>query len=746
MEKFVEWLEEDIKKIANIPSVSMIFGKEEANRFNKETKCWIYEGELGEDKVRDHCHYTGRYRGAAHNKCNLKFKKPKFIPVVFHNLSGYDAHLFVKNLGYREGNINCIPNNEEKYISFTKNVIVGSYIDKKGEPKAKTYDIRFIDSFKFMASSLDELVKNLPETAFSNTKRYYTGDQLKLLKRKGVYPYDYMDSIERFKENKLPSKESFYSKLNNENISNEDYEHAKKVWDVFKMESMMDYHELYNKSDVLLLADVFENFRNICIRNYKLDPAHYYTAPGLSWDACLKMTNVKLDLLTDVDMLLMVERGIRGGVSMVSKRFSKANNKYMGDKFEPSEPSKYIQYLDANNLYGAAMSMNLPTHDFKWMNNMELSVWRKIPCILEVDLEYPKELHDLHNDYPLAPERIKCDHNVEKLIPNLRNKEKYVVHYKNLEQYLKLGLKLKHIHRGIKFEESKWLKSYIDINTDLRAKATNEFEKGFFKLMNNSVFGKTMENIRNRQNIKLVNNRDMARKYAAKPNFKHLNIFCENLIAVHMKKTSLMFDKPVYLGLCILDLSKTVMYDFHYNYIKPKYGSKVNLLYTDTDSLMYEIETEDFYGDISGDVKDRFDTSNYKDGDPSGIPTGCIKKMLGMFKDETGGKIIERFVGLRAKLYSFKILNNEKIEGLITKKCKGVKKGTVEKSITDNDYEQCLFTEKKQLRSMNVIRSYKHEIYTEAVNKVALSPDDDKRYILENKIDTYAWGHHKIPI
>ena len=254
MEKFVDWLEEDVKRIANIPNVSMIFGKEEEDRFNKATKCWICEDELGEDKVRDHCHYTGRYRGAAHNKCNLKYKKPKFIPVVFHNLSGYDAHLFVKNLGYSEGNINCIPNNEEKYISFTKNVIVGSYIDKNGETKNKTHDIRFIDSFKFMASSLDELVKNLPETAFSNTKRYYTGDELKLLKRTGVYPYDYMDSIERFKENKLPSKESFYSKLNNEDISDEDYEHAKKVWDVFKMKSMMDYHELYNKSDVLLLV------------------------------------------------------------------------------------------------------------------------------------------------------------------------------------------------------------------------------------------------------------------------------------------------------------------------------------------------------------------------------------------------------------------------------------------------------------------------------------------------------------
>ena len=271
------------------------------------------------------------------------------------------------------------------------------------------------------------------------------------------------------------------------------------------MKHLQEYHDLYNETDVLLLADVFENFRDICLNNYKLDPAHYFTALSLFWDACLKMTAVKLELLTDIDMLLMIEKGIRGGISMISNRYGKSNNKYMGNKFNISGPSKYLQYLDANNLYGAAMSMKLPTHGFKWMNDKELPVWRKIPCILEVDLEYPKELHDLHNDYPLAPERVKCKNKVEKLIPTLGDKKKYVVHYKNLSQYLDLGLRLTHIHRGIKFEESEWLKSYIDMNTELRKKAINNFEKNFFKLGNNSVFGKTMENIRNRVNVKLVN-------------------------------------------------------------------------------------------------------------------------------------------------------------------------------------------------------------------------------------------------
>ena len=456
IQKFIEWLEEDVKYIATFPTKKMIFGKNEEIDFNTATRCWICKGELGTDKV---------------------------------------------------------PNYPEPYP----------------EDKPVTHKIRFKDSLKFMSASLNKLVNNLPETALKNVGKYYTGDKLDLIKRKGVYPYEYMDSVERFEEKKLPPKEAFYSSLNDNHISDEDYEHAKKVWDAFEMKTLEDYHQLYNKTDVLLLADVFENFRDICLTNYDLDPAHYYTSPGLAWDACLKITEVKLELLSDVDMLLMIEKGVRGGISMVSKRFARANNKYMGDKFDREKVSRYIQYLDANNLYGMAMCMKLPTKGFKWMNKSELNVWAKIPCILEVDLDYPERLHDSHNDYPLAPERVMCDKKLEKLIPNLRDKTRYVVHYQTLKQYLARGMELTCIHRGIKFEESHWLKSYIDTNTPLRTKANNEFEKDFFKLMNNSVFGKTMEDVRNRKDIKLLSNRDKARKYAAKPNFHHLKIFNENL-------------------------------------------------------------------------------------------------------------------------------------------------------------------------------------------------------------------------
>ena len=206
-----------------------------------------------------------------------------------------------------------------------------------------------------------------------------------------------------------------------------------------------------------------------------------------------------------------------------------------------------------------------------------------------------------------------------------------------------------------------------------------------------------------------------------------------------MKKTRLVFDKPVYLGMCILDLSKTLKYDFHCDYIKQKYGDKVKLLFTDTDSLMYKIETSDFYKDISADVKRRFDTSDYPPDHPTGIPSGFNKKVLGMFKDEAGGKVIDEFVGLRAKLYSYRMLEGEESE-----KCKGVKISVIKKSIAHDDYKKCLFTGKEQLRKMNVIRSHKHEVYTEDVNKIALSSDDDKRHVLEDGMHILAFGHYRI--
>ena len=290
----------------------------------------------GNRKVRDHCHYSGIYRGAAHSLCNLQYKIPSYIPVVFHNLSGYDAHMFIKELANCGSKMSAIAKSKEDYINFLVNVEVDKYIDKNEEKKSKEIELRFIDSFKFMSSSLDSLVNNL---ARGNNRLFgfedYNESQYKLLIRKGIYPYEYMDDWNRFKETILPPKEAFYSKLAMAWVNEEDYEHAHRVWNEFGINNLGEYHDLYVRTDVILLSNIFEAFRKVCLDNYGLDPAHFYMAPVLAWKACLKKTKIRLELLLDPDMLLMFERGIRGGITQSVHRWAKANNPYMGSKYTP---------------------------------------------------------------------------------------------------------------------------------------------------------------------------------------------------------------------------------------------------------------------------------------------------------------------------------------------------------------------------------------------------------------------------
>ena len=756
----VKYCKRIIKKEFNKP---LNMTKENEEEFQKADECHICNKKYTADdiRVRDHCHITGKFRGSAHQECNLQLRlnpdKIK-IPVIFHNLRGYDSHFIMQEIGAivkdyeytnKKGqkcqmNINAIPNNMEKYMAF----MLGNHLT-------------FLDSFQFMSSSLEKLVGNLPKESLKYTSKMFKGTKFDLMVRKGVYPYDYMDSFDKF-NSPLPKKEEFYSILNNEHISDENYKHAQNVWNTFNLKNMGEYHDLYLQSDILLLTDVFENFRKTCLEYYKLDPCHYFTSPGLSWDAMLKMTDIKLELMTDVDMFQFIEKGLRGGISYIANRYGKANNKYMKD-YKKDKPSKYIMYLDANNLYGWAMSQYLPTGGFKWLkqnkiDNLDLKKYdkeNKKGIILEVDLEYPEKLHDLHNDYPLAPEKVKVTDNmlsnyckkiadkynistglVYKLIPTLSKKEKYVLHYRNLQLYIDLGLKLTKIHRVLEFDQSPWLKQYIDYNTEKRKNAKNDFEKDFFKLMNNSVFGKTMENIRKRVDVRLVTDEKKLLKLTSKPTYVSSKIFNENLVAVHKIKETLTLNRPAYVGMCILDLSKTLMYDFHYKYIKEKYGQKAKLLFTDTDSLTYEIEAKDVYKDFFKD-KDKFDNSDYPEYSPFFYKEN--KKVIGKFKDEAAGIPIIEFVGLRSKMYSY-IKDNQKGG----KTAKGIKKNVIKNNIIHDDYKETLFNNKQMYHKMKTIRSENHQLGSYELNKVSLSCFDDKRYIHNNGIDSYAYGHNKI--
>ena len=334
-----------------------------------------------------------------------------------------------------------------------------------------------------------------------------------LLLRKGVCPYEYMDDWDKFNEEKLPNKSDFYSSLNMEDISEIDYRHALKVFNKFNIKNLGEYHDLYVQSDTILLADVFESFRNLCLNTYELDPANFFSLQGLAWHACLKKTGVKLELISDIDMLLMIEKGIRGGICQSIFRHAKANDKYMID-YDEKKVSSFQIYTDYNNLYGKAMSEKLPVDGFEWVEDIsetDENFIKKygedsdVGYFIEADIKYPKELNNKHGDLPFLPERMKVN-KCKKLVCNLYGKKDYVDRIRSLKQVLNHGLKIKKIHKALKFNQRAWLKEYIDMNTDLKKNAENDFEKDFYKLMNNAAYGKTMGNVRKRKIIKLVNN------------------------------------------------------------------------------------------------------------------------------------------------------------------------------------------------------------------------------------------------
>ena len=472
-----------------------------------------------------------------------------------HNGSNYGFHLIIKQLAKDfNGLFSCLGENTEKYITFSISIFKKTCYNEK--PIA--YQIKFIDSYRHMDKSLSILVDNLAE--LNNIEKF------KLLLRKGIYPYEYMSSWERFKEPVPLTKESYCSELNDESISDSDLVHVKNICDAFNITNLSDYHDLYVSLDVALLADVFENFRDTTINIDKLDPAYYLSPPALSWHSCMKKTGVKLELITDENMLLLFEKGIRGGTCNVIHKYARANNKYM-KKYDITKESIFLAYLDVSNLYGWAMSEKLPVDNFKWETDLSIFTMDFIKnyneesdtgYLLYVDVEYPKNLRKSHEDLPFLPNRMKVN-KVNKIICNQYDKHKYSGHIYALKQALNHGFILKNVHTVISFRQKAWLKPYIDINTELRMNAKNEFEKDYFKLKKNTTYGKTMENIRKHRDIRLVTKDKKISILASEPNYEANKHISKDLLIMEMKKRNLYMNKPVHLGQAILDISKSLM-------------------------------------------------------------------------------------------------------------------------------------------------------------------------------------------
>lgn len=813
--------------------------------------------EVDSVKVRDHDHLKRKadgsnYRGAAHAWCNLQFhiefqlvddeakqlaappviredpdemysdfdddtddeqrqaKRKKqekkyayrrfYIPVVFHNLKGYDGHIIIRAINSENvaKSVSTIPQSGEKFLSFSFN------------------NLKFIDSLQFLNSSLASLVDNIRkddpsgftylqsqlEWICARFKVTPSSERLQLLLTKGVYPYDYMDSFDRFSETELPPIEKFKSTLDESDLSEEDYKHAQTIWSKFSIHDMGEYHDLYLLTDVILLADVFQRFRRDAIADTRLDPLHYLSLPGYSLDACYsKCAPVKAkhnrhgpyciepfqvevfnNGLYHKDMHLFCEAAVRGGVSMITGRLGQANHKGLKN-YDPSKPSKYIMYVDANNLYGWAMSQYMPIGEYSWVKDLNqftpdyiqsLSDYGDYGYLLEVDLHIPVDLHNKFKSYPLAPEsrpvnesdvspytqqlrkRLNAKHDkTPKLLCTLTDKVEYKLHYRNLKLYLSLGYQLKKVHRVLKFRQQPWIRPYIERNTTKRAQATNDFSKDYFKLMNNAVFGKFLQDDRKHRNARLLTRPELIERAISDPFFEDRNILAEDKVIAYMRKKKITMNKPMIVGVCILELSKLHMYNFYYNVMQKIFGeNRLRLLFTDTDSLCMEIQTDDFHSEIvKNNAQSYFDWSNYPTDHPMYDKKG--KAVLGLFKDETAGFWINQFVGLRSKLYS--ILKDEKTmmgelldtgKHLEKKTAKGVKKWIIKKKLRHQQYYDCLtnpeYNPYNHLEQMTGFQTFQNQIYTTQITKLTLSAADDKMFVCDDGITTLPYGYRGI--
>ena len=761
IDMLLQFIQSEVSRVSNILKnvcVPCVMRPEDKYKHKHAKHCFMCHKKFSDfrhlDKVRDHCHLSGKFRHTLCSTCNLtRAKRPPEIHLFFHGLSNYDSHFIIQKLyNFSSTEIKIIPNNTTKYLSFS----VGC--------------VHFKDSYQFLSESLAILVQNLMDKGpdhFVYVNKFIKDDeQRELLKQKGIFPYNYMKDVRVLRKKHLPKKEEFFNDLTCQHITKDEYDFAQKVWDRFSCKTFQDYMEIYLLADCLLLCDVFENFRSNCLQQYNIDPCYYFSAPHFTFDAFLRHSSLTLELLSDINQYLFIIKGIRGGMSMVSKRHAVTNNKYV-EGYNSSKSSSFILYLDANNLYGRAMQEYLPWKNFEWMSPYQLNydfIKRLEPegevgCIIQCSLEYPVALHDYHSDYPLAPikksipygmlssvARMICDKhklkrttNVEKLLATVEDKDFYILHYRNLQLYVSLGLRVKKIHAGIIFKQGPIMKSYIDFNSEKRAQATNKFDTDFYKLLSNSLYGKTIENPEKRSKVKLCSESSMYENYVGKPNFKNAKRINSKLVGVEMKYSSIKINKPFYIGMSILDLSKWHMYNFHYNVMKAIFGDRVHLLYMDTDSFIYEISSADVYEELRPHARDYFDFSNYPENHM--LKNSCNKKVPGKFKDESASKCITESVGLRSKMYSFMFDDKKDVSKAEVRVAKGVQKSVIFNDLRFSTYLNCLWNDEVKEHNFKTIRSMKHSVATYTQSKITLCPFEDKRYLLD-AINSVPYGHY----
>lgn len=751
---------------------------------------------------------SGEFIGHAHLYCssyvNDRQRRRTRIPCFFHNGTGYDLKLILRYLGsstVQDLNIErayCIAQSSER---FKRLDICG---------------VSFVDSLGHLDGSLDTLVKRVTQNgqcpdhcktiANQVRERYGQDKPWEMLTRKGVFPYAWLTTVDRMEETALPPREAFVSDLSGEGITAEEYAYAQSVWTAFGCRTFRDYHDVYLLTDVWALTDVLCSYIDFGMTNYGLDPTHYASSPAFAQDAMLKITGAKLELLTDMDIFLMFERSIRGGVSMAVHPYARADNKFTrlaagDDSLSESVDDTFIAALDENNMYGGCMSAKLPVGNFRFVSESEKEALEQgLPgCLLdkdadtgqlwEVDLEFPEHLHDMLNDFPPAPERMtvpdeclsewqreaiyekRCAR-TQKLVPHLGKHERYVVHGHTLKLYMALGGQVTRVYRILTFKQAAVIAPFVALNTRLRIQADERgdvFGVNEAKKNTNVIYGKTLQNVRNYADFRLVSLAEMSdprrdlhfRRLLAKNSLKRIEPMT-TLAVLEYRKQEVRLEQPIYLGSAILDLAKRSIYSFWYETMLPNFpGAK--LLYTDTDSLMCLLRTPDLFRDLQrlevqgngGQPVERagqgkFDWSSLDPVQDPQYYSRTNAKVLGMFKPELGSCVATEVVCLRSKMYSVLGIFNPRTRQY--KDDKSAAKGVPRQCRAELDYERCLRLEDADKVNFTKIGGRRFDVQTLFQTKEGLAPAslNDKRHlrrVMGEGGEIIAWesfaiGHH----
>ena len=763
VERFLERLESIVKSNINHEALSrqrIVMTNEDELTFRNQTVCERCQQPFkgGRDKHRDHDHITGKFCRTLCSKCNFRRKMARRrLPVLFHNWKGYDSHQIILHgivkLNASQWSV------EPLYLQADKTLSV-KLIYHPDLNHRNGYQIIFLDSYQFLQGSLDSLAKNLESTPISHSimfKRYPHLTTTDLFK-KGIFPYRYFDNWSKMNEPDLPTIEHFYNDLAEEPCTELDYQSAETMWHQLGCKTMHDYIVYYLTLDVCLLADVFDDFRAKIWSVSELEATHFFGIPGLTYSFCLKYCKLKLEALQDPTMYSMFEDGVRGGMTFVNIHHAKREIP------SPENGFKYthLMYVDANNLYGSALSGILPHSNFHWMTEEEcltitddfMQQWDESQdrgFIVTVDLHYPESVQDASMDLPYAPtpmvpkEEDWSDYmhtlwkevkgkqpyrGATKLLLTHKDKEHYTVHHAALKYYVGKGLQITKVHRGISFHQEDYIRKYVEFHTRRRSEAKDKATKNVHKLCLNSLYGKSIEDVRKYTKTRFVRNRKLFIKYTHHPMCETFFSIAQDAIVVNLRKSDVVLNKAIYIGQCVLDISKIHMYKLWDQWRTNALCDSVELVGGDTDSFFLKVVSSyprdiimQSFTKISNTIdpfaEGIFDSSNYSKEHP--LYSTVNQARLGCFKDESCGKVIDEFICLCAKCYSFLLVNEEQ-----QNRAKGVKRYKSRR--LSHAYYKKVYEKHITLRvEQTYLRSTQHIMQTTKVSKDALSIIEDKR-------------------